>query len=68
MGARRRWTAVALEDPRVRIRVGDRIYEQRIVRVTDPALRQRIGEAARAHIAACQGREIHLIGAGLPVP
>jgi len=45
MGARRRWTAVALEDPRVRVRVGDQIHEQRIVRVTDPALRQRIGQA-----------------------
>ena len=45
MGARRRWTAVALDDPRVRIRAGDQIYEQRIVRVTDPAQRQRIGQA-----------------------
>ena len=31
-GARRRWPAVALEDPRVRFRAGGKIYERRIVR------------------------------------
>lgn len=46
MGARRRWTSVALEDPSVRVRTHGRIYERRIVKVTDPALRKRIRDAA----------------------
>jgi hypothetical protein len=45
MGAHRRWPAVALEDPLVRVRTHGQIYERRIVKVTDPALRQRIGQA-----------------------
>src|SRR5215472_10059274 len=45
MGAHRRWTAVALTDPLVRVRTHGRIYERRIERVTDPALRLRIGRA-----------------------
>jgi hypothetical protein len=44
-GARRRWTAVAVEEPLVRLRTRGQIYERRIERVTDPALRQRIGQA-----------------------
>ena len=45
VGARRRWTAVALADPRVRVRTKGRIYERRIERVTDPELRRRVGQA-----------------------
>ncbi len=38
------WVRYALADPRVRLRVGDRIYERRAVRVTDPEeFRQVIG-------------------------
>jgi len=44
-GASRRWTSVALADPRVRVRTNGKIYERRIELVTDPALRARIGEA-----------------------
>jgi hypothetical protein len=44
-GESRRWTSVALADPRVRVRARGRIYERRIVRVTDPGLRKRIGAA-----------------------
>jgi hypothetical protein len=46
MGARRRWTAVALADPSVRVRTHGQIYECRIEQVTDPALRKRIRQAA----------------------
>lgn len=45
MGARRRWTAVALEQPLVRVRTRGQIYERRIEKVEDPALRLRIGRA-----------------------
>jgi hypothetical protein len=44
-GARRRWPSVALADPLVRVRTHGNIYERRIVKVTDPALRKRIGAA-----------------------
>jgi hypothetical protein len=44
-GARRRWTSVALADPRVRVRTHGKIYERRIELVTDEALRRRIGAA-----------------------
>ena len=44
-GARRRWPPVALADPRVRVRTHAQIYERRIEKVTDPALRKRIGAA-----------------------
>jgi hypothetical protein len=45
MGARRRWTTVALQDPLVRVRTHGQIYERRLEKVTDPALRLRIGRA-----------------------
>jgi len=45
MGARRRWTKVALADPRVRLRTRGQIYKLRIELVTDSALRERIGRA-----------------------
>lgn len=44
-GARRRWTSVALADPRVRVRTNGKIYERRIELVEDDALRRRIGAA-----------------------
>lgn len=44
-GARRRWTAVAIKEPLVRVRTNGHIYEQRIEQVTDPALRQQVGQA-----------------------
>jgi Uncharacterized protein conserved in bacteria (DUF2255) len=47
-GARRRWDSVALQDPRVRVRTNGQIYERTLERVTDPALRKRVGEAAAA--------------------
>jgi hypothetical protein len=47
-GARRRWPAVALADPRVRVRTNGRIFERTLERVTDPALKQRVGEAVAA--------------------
>ena len=43
-GARRRWTAVAVKEPLVRVRTHGQIYERRIEKVTDPALRSRIRE------------------------
>lgn len=51
-GARRRWTAVALADPLVRIRTNGRIYERRIERVMDPTLQQRIGRAVAERYSA----------------
>lgn len=47
-GAQRRWTSVALANPNIRVRTRDKIYEQRIEKVDDPALRRTIGEAVVA--------------------
>ena len=47
-GARRRWPAVALQDPRVRVRTQGQIYERTLERVTDPELKKRVGEAVAA--------------------
>jgi hypothetical protein len=44
-GERRRWPAVVLADPRVRVRTNGQIYERNLERVTDPALERRVGEA-----------------------
>jgi hypothetical protein len=44
-GARRRWTAVVLDDPMVRVRAHGQIFERRIEQVTDPGLRTRIRSA-----------------------
>ncbi len=41
----KRWVRYALENPRVRVRIGDRIYLRRAVLVTDPAERRRAGDA-----------------------
>jgi hypothetical protein len=48
MGARRRWTQVAVVEPLVRVRTHGRIYERRIEKVEDSALRKRIGAAVAA--------------------
>jgi hypothetical protein len=47
-GAHRRWPSVALEDPRVRVRTDGQIFERTFERVTDPGLKQRVGEAVAA--------------------
>jgi hypothetical protein len=47
-GARRRWTQVAIVSPLARVRTHRRIYERRIEKVEDPALRKRIGAAVAA--------------------
>jgi hypothetical protein len=44
-GGRRRWTTVALEDPRVRLRTNGQIYERTLERVTDPELTKRLRRA-----------------------
>ncbi len=44
-GARRRWTAVAVKEPLVRLRTHGQIFERRIERVTDPALCRRLAQA-----------------------
>lgn len=36
------WVRNALRDPRVRVRIGDRLYAQRLVRVEDPELHERL--------------------------
>jgi hypothetical protein len=36
---------VALEDPRVRVRTRGKIYERRIVRITENPLRERVARA-----------------------
>jgi hypothetical protein len=48
MGARRRWTQVAIVSPLARVRTHGRIYERRIEKVEDPELRKRIGAAVAA--------------------
>ncbi|HEY2775156.1 MAG TPA: DUF2255 family protein [Candidatus Binatia bacterium] len=44
-GAWRRWPKVVLEDPRVRLRTNGQVYGRLLERVTDPALKKRVGEA-----------------------
>jgi len=44
-GASRRWTAVAVKEPLVRLRSHGKIYELRIERVTDAALQERLAKA-----------------------
>jgi hypothetical protein len=44
-GAHRRWTAVAVKEPLVRLRSHGQIHALRIERVTDPTLRQRLAQA-----------------------
>src|SRR5262249_10261029 len=41
-GEKRRWTAVAVREPLVRLRDHGQIYEMRIDRVTDPELHHRL--------------------------
>lgn len=42
------WTYFALGDPRVRVKIGDKIYPGIATRVTDEALREPLREIARA--------------------
>jgi hypothetical protein len=46
-GADKRWTRYLLEDPPVRLKIGDRIYPGRATRVSDEALRAELISAAR---------------------
>jgi hypothetical protein len=41
---RRRWVSVVVADPRVRVRLGDRLYERRLERVADATTRARLVE------------------------
>jgi hypothetical protein len=40
--ARKQWVKNVLADPNVRLRIGDKVYERRAVRVTDPAEMQKV--------------------------
>ena len=44
-GARRRWTQVAVADPRVRVRSQGRIQEGCLVRIEDPKIRRPVRDA-----------------------
>ena len=44
-GAERRWTQVAVADPRVRVRSQGRIQEGCLVRIEDPTIRRRVRDA-----------------------
>jgi len=46
-GSTKSWTHYAVADPRVRVKIGDRIYPGIATRVTDEALREPIRQAAR---------------------
>lgn len=39
LAPRKRWPAMVVADDRVRVKIGDRVYERRAVRVTDTAQR-----------------------------
>ena len=41
--ARKQWPAEVMKDPRVRLRVAGRIYDRKLVRIDDEALRQAVG-------------------------
>ena len=44
-GARRRWPQVVIEDPRVRVRIGDQIFERRANKVSTREERLRVAQA-----------------------
>jgi hypothetical protein len=44
----KRWTANVLRDPHVRLKVGDRVYDETLALVTDPAERAAVLEAKAA--------------------
>jgi len=41
----KRWTANVMRDPHVRLKIGDRVYDETLALVTDPAERQAVLEA-----------------------
>ena len=45
-GDSKTWTKYVLDDPRVRVKIGDSIYPARATRITDDALRDSLIEAA----------------------
>lgn len=47
-GSAKSWTHYAVADPRVRIKVGDKVYPARATRVTDASLTETLTAAARA--------------------
>jgi hypothetical protein len=47
-GSKKTWTQFASADPRVRVKIGDKIYPGMATRVTDPALREPIREIVLA--------------------
>jgi hypothetical protein len=44
-GTSRHWNEDVMRDPRVRIKIGDQLYDRRLSRVTDPAEKQAVLEA-----------------------
>ena len=46
--ARKKWPAEVVADPRVRIRVAGRIYDRKLVRIDDEALRSAVGRTFEA--------------------
>ena len=52
MGAHRRWTAVVLADPLIKVRTHGQIYERRIEKITDDALRLKVGRAVARRYGA----------------
>ena len=47
-GSSKQWTQHVVSDPRVRLKIGDRIYPARAERVTDPTRAEEMRAAARA--------------------
>jgi hypothetical protein len=54
---RKQWTAQVVEDPRVRLRVAGRIYDRKLVRVEDEALRQAVGRTFETRYQTTIGPE-----------
>ena len=47
-GSKKTWTQFASADPRIRVKIGDKIYPGLATRVTDPALREPIRQVVLA--------------------
>ncbi|MFQ5697667.1 MAG: class I SAM-dependent methyltransferase [Myxococcota bacterium] len=47
-GSRKTWTHFAIADPRVRVKIGSKVYPARATRVLDDSLRSALTDAARA--------------------
>ena len=57
-GSSKNWTKYAIEDPRVRIKVGDQVFAARVNRVTDMELESLLASAAKKYDRLAEQEEL----------